>query len=471
MSSSSSPLNNLHQQQQQQQQQADLPLTSRSQTRSSKSVPAQSSVTQSRANHLKRKKNALTRIKSSSVHAEVADKEDSDSDEYSSDEISEPAPDISHDIDTHSKSVSTISHNRRHRLRHGSTRHDKNGDHIHAKKKESTIEPDIHDNESRASSSSTSLPVATPGSSCSDQIQTRSSLRVKLQQTDPKKHSVVKSSSNTSNSSSSLFKKKKMKKSEHRVSHTTAISKATPSHNEEQTESINDDQNEEDAESKSSQNWLETFAKWSSKRQLSALDQLLESCSWQCIKHVHSYIEPKMQRDYISELPRELCLLMLTYVRPRDLYKLAQVSRYWYETANDPILWKNMCKANRVNVNPELSETDQMMMTMAAHGSSPRTSSAVIPSYTYLYTAFNPYKRAYYIDYNVAKNWCSRPIPPQTSLRAHDDHVITCLKFDGYRILSGSDDNTLKVWCARTGNLLHTLSGHTVSFKEKPLLK
>ena len=30
-------------------------------------------------------------------------------------------------------------------------------------------------------------------------------------------------------------------------------------------------------------------------------------------------------------------------------------------------------------------------------------------------------------------------------LKGHDDHVITCLQFSGNRIVSGSDDNTLKV--------------------------
>lgn len=35
-------------------------------------------------------------------------------------------------------------------------------------------------------------------------------------------------------------------------------------------------------------------------------------------------------------------------------------------------------------------------------------------------------------------------------LRGHDDHVITCVEFCGDKIVSGSDDNTLKVWSATT---------------------
>ena len=44
-------------------------------------------------------------------------------------------------------------------------------------------------------------------------------------------------------------------------------------------------------------------------------------------------------------------------------------------------------------------------------------------------------------------------IPPSQVLKGHDDHVITCLQFNGQRIVSGSDDNTLKVWSATTGKV------------------
>lgn len=42
---------------------------------------------------------------------------------------------------------------------------------------------------------------------------------------------------------------------------------------------------------------------------------------------------------------------------------------------------------------------------------------------------------------------------PEQVLKGHDDHVITCLQFCGNRIVSGSDDNTLKVWSAITGEV------------------
>ncbi len=48
-------------------------------------------------------------------------------------------------------------------------------------------------------------------------------------------------------------------------------------------------------------------------------------------------------------------------------------------------------------------------------------------------------------QHHIETNWRLRPVRPPKVLKGHDDHVITCLQFDGDTIVSGSDDNTLKV--------------------------
>jgi WD40 repeat protein len=57
-------------------------------------------------------------------------------------------------------------------------------------------------------------------------------------------------------------------------------------------------------------------------------------------------------------------------------------------------------------------------------------------------------------QHTIEMNWRIKPIRPPKVLKGHDDHVITCLQFSGNRIVSGSDDNTLKVWSATTGKVL-----------------
>ena len=48
-------------------------------------------------------------------------------------------------------------------------------------------------------------------------------------------------------------------------------------------------------------------------------------------------------------------------------------------------------------------------------------------------------------NHYVELNWRSRSVRPPRVLKGHDEHVITCLQFNDHKIVSGSDDNTLKV--------------------------
>ncbi|CAF0742303.1 unnamed protein product [Brachionus calyciflorus] len=219
--------------------------------------------------------------------------------------------------------------------------------------------------------------------------------------------------------------------------------------------------------------WLKTFETFNPKQKLNALEKLLELCDHTHIKHVHNYIEPKLQRDYISELPRELILYLLTYIRPKDLFKLAQVSVHWNQIADDSILWKNICKKYRINMNilsdgplspksdsESENEFDLESKSKKLKANRNGKNSKNLNSLNFL-NSFNPFKKAYLIDSNVTRNWCTRSLPTPIILKSHDDHVITCLKFDGRRVVSGSDDNTLKIWCAQSGKLLNTLIGHS----------
>ena len=60
---------------------------------------------------------------------------------------------------------------------------------------------------------------------------------------------------------------------------------------------------------------------------------------------------------------------------------------------------------------------------------------------------YSSWKSSFMRQHHIETNWRLRAVRPPRVLKGHDDHVITCLQFDGERarIVSGSDDNTLKV--------------------------
>ncbi|KAG5680545.1 hypothetical protein PVAND_010046 [Polypedilum vanderplanki] len=188
--------------------------------------------------------------------------------------------------------------------------------------------------------------------------------------------------------------------------------------------------------------WLLTFQRWTNAERLVAIDKLIEQCEPTQVRFMMKVIEPQFQRDFISLLPKELALHVLSYLEPKDLLRAAQTCRSWRFLADDNLLWKEKCRQSGI-----ISDTCPDKPKRGRTGNMPKISS--------------PWKAAYMRHHTIEMNWRSNPIRTPKILNGHDDHVITCLQFSGNRIVSGSDDNTLKVWSAVTGKCLRTLVGHT----------
>ncbi|KAG9344055.1 hypothetical protein JZ751_012533, partial [Albula glossodonta] len=183
------------------------------------------------------------------------------------------------------------------------------------------------------------------------------------------------------------------------------------------------------------QEWLRTFQSWSGPEKLLALDELIDSCEPTQVKHMMQVIEPQFQRDFISLLPKELALYVLSFLEPKDLLQAAQTCRYWRNLAEDNLLWREKCREEGI---------DEPLP--------PKRRKVLKPGFTH-----SPWKSAYIRQHRIDTNWRRGDLKSPKVLKGHDDHVITCLQFCGNRIVSGSDDNTLKVWSAVTGKRVSEL--------------
>ena len=90
--------------------------------------------------------------------------------------------------------------------------------------------------------------------------------------------------------------------------------------------------------------WVESFSRWSHAQRLLAIDQLIGRCEPTQVRHMMAVIEPQFQRDFISLLPKELALYVLSFLKPRDLLNAAQTCRYWRILAEDNLLWREKCR-------------------------------------------------------------------------------------------------------------------------------
>ena len=124
---------------------------------------------------------------------------------------------------------------------------------------------------------------------------------------------------------------------------------------------------------------------------------------------------------------------ILGYLAPFDLCRAAQTCRFWRSLCDDNQLWRRKCFEDAILPRFVLRNdlfTPTKKQTIAA-------------------PARWPWKTIFQRQCHIERNWCKLAQQPHV-LRGHDDHVITCLEFDGKRIVSGSDDGSLRVWSAVT---------------------
>lgn len=177
---------------------------------------------------------------------------------------------------------------------------------------------------------------------------------------------------------------------------------------------------------------------------------------------------------------------MLSFLEPKDLLHAAQTCRYWRILCEDNLLWREKCREEGLLDESETfvdifrRRLDRLTDSPIHCPSSPPPSTNASPrSSSDEPLSKSTFKIAYLRQKSIEYNWRygvfmnekeslnsskkTRVLKEIMHLKGHDDHVITCLQFNPLSnlIVSGSDDNTLKVWSSETGRCLRTLTGHT----------
>ena len=81
--------------------------------------------------------------------------------------------------------------------------------------------------------------------------------------------------------------------------------------------------------------WLQIFHQWSPEEQKYAVEEIIESSDPSLVRHMMRTIEPRFQRDFISLLPKELALYVLSFLEPKDLLRAVQTCKCWQILCED----------------------------------------------------------------------------------------------------------------------------------------
>ena len=208
--------------------------------------------------------------------------------------------------------------------------------------------------------------------------------------------------------------------------------------------------------------WLAMFQTWTNAERMAALESLVTNgnCDGQQIRFLLSLIEPQLQRDFVSLLPKELALYVLSFLDPKDLLQAAQTCRYWRILCEDNLLWREKCreeglledqetvvdlfrKRSAKNRSKSLTLHSRCAPATPSPGSSGTSESPQVLS--------SEYKLGFLRQKSIEYNWrygrfptdpeAGGSSPPASGgkgrylrsiqqLKGHDDHVITCLQFN-----------------------------------------
>lgn len=150
--------------------------------------------------------------------------------------------------------------------------------------------------------------------------------------------------------------------------------------------------------------FLREFPTLEPKERHAFLASFVDLCNSRELAHLSTLISPRLKVDFLSALPIEVSLHILSFLDdPRTLARASGVSRFWRSLVNDEQTWKVMCKRYRfrqVPLNPSRSQilgvetpdqtmepalADEEYVDLSTENNSPVESSRVLGS---LYEAY-----------------------------------------------------------------------------------
>ncbi|KAJ7337129.1 hypothetical protein OS493_009982 [Desmophyllum pertusum] len=206
--------------------------------------------------------------------------------------------------------------------------------------------------------------------------------------------------------------------------------------------------------------FVNTFQDFTRDQQNEALKQILLKCQPLQLRLLYSELKPLLAVDFVASLPKELAERIFSYLPVKSLCRVAQCNRLWRERSNHNAVWYRLCvQQGWDRFGEDLLQTPH---TPASQGSNiPIPSTEGFP----LKPATCRWKNIYIRALSLDKNWAQGRYSVAALLRGHKD-PITCMACDGSSIVSGSSDNTVRVWGVKMAKCVLVLdSPHTDSVR------
>ncbi|XP_068111692.1 F-box/WD repeat-containing protein 1A isoform X3 [Hyperolius riggenbachi] len=212
------------------------------------------------------------------------------------------------------------------------------------------------------------------------------------------------------------------------------------------------------------------FEQWSECDQVEFVEHLISRMCHYQHGHIHMYLKPMLQRDFITALPARgldhIAENILSYLDARSLCSAELVCKEWYRVTSDGMLWKKLIErmVRTDSLWRGLAERRGCLFLLSLRGqylfkNKPPDGKAPPNSF---YRALYP-KIIQDIE-TIESNWrCGRHSLQRIHCRSETSKGVYCLQYDDQKIVSGLRDNTIKIWDKNTLECKRVLTGHTGS--------
>ncbi|RKP02659.1 hypothetical protein CXG81DRAFT_10549 [Caulochytrium protostelioides] len=159
---------------------------------------------------------------------------------------------------------------------------------------------------------------------------------------------------------------------------------------------------------------------------------------------LHTRLHPFTVRDFLTTLPQELAVAILTWTDACTVARVERVCRAWQRVARESAVWRGLCWRRGWRGDVE-GYTPTYPLDAATHG------------HAHLEPAID-WRHVYRRRTQLNRHWQDG----RYATRVFSGHTapIYCLQFDREKIISGSRDTTLRVWDMQSGQCQRTLRGH-----------
>lgn len=238
-----------------------------------------------------------------------------------------------------------------------------------------------------------------------------------------------------------------------------------------------------------------SFANTSNAQRGLILQGLVAQCCFPQLSLISHEISHLLKIDFLEMLPSELALKILCYLDCQSLCNAAQVSTKWKQLADDDRVWRYMCEQHIDRKCPQcgwglplmavkkLQETNSTCKKRRFSEAEEELEAAkALPKPLWksdsccnhdsnrniankrMMRKKRPWKAVYSERYTVERNW-RKGLYSLKKFQGHSDGVLCCQYDNNKLLMTGSYDTTIKIWNTKTGELIRTLTGHTMGVK------